>query len=86
VKSRRSNSLSTSTVIQGRGRSVCQQAYSKMNVIGHVDTLRISCGHEQLVFFLRFLETFDAFNEQMAVDSEQTLKYNKATNEQIGKK
>jgi len=89
IKSRRSNSLSTSTMIQNRGKSsqsMCQQAYSRINVIGKIDTLKVRCNHEQLLFILRFLETFDAFNEQMAVDSEQTLKYNKSSNQKIERK
>lgn len=64
---------------QKDSRYLYKDLYSKLNVIGRIEQIRINCNHDQLLFMFRFLETFDLLNEQLEIDSEHILKYNKQT-------
>ena len=74
MKEKRSASLTATNL---NPHCLYRQSFAKLNLIGEINELNVSCTHEQIVFLLRLLETFDAFNTQLELDSEHTLNYNK---------
>lgn len=75
---KRSSSLSLPSNFKKKqqdSHNLCRQTYSKINVIGEINNLQISCDHQHFLFIMRLLDTIDMFGEQLKLDGEQTLKY-----------
>ena len=70
MKVKRSASLTNNNL---KSHCLYRQSFSKLNLIGEINELNVSCTHDQIVFLLRLLETFDAFSTQLELDSEHTL-------------
>ena len=79
---KRSNSLSLpSNLIQNQQNAhyLCQQLYSKLNVIGYINELNVTINHPQILFLLRLLDIVELFTNQLKEDAENTLKYQSST-------
>ena len=88
IKPKRSNSASGSSALmrnQQHSNYMCRNIYSKLNIIGEINSLHVQCNHSQLVFLLRLIDTVDLLSQQLKTDTDQIFQYKIQRHENIQK-